>query len=69
MFIQLLLLGIGIGVELVTVDTYIAELVPKHVRGRAFAKEAYLRISMVGIALVLLLFFIGLSNDVGGHTG
>ena len=29
--------GIGIGVELVTVDTYIAELVPKHVRGRAFA--------------------------------
>ena len=26
-----------IGVELVTVDTYIAELVPKHVRGRAFA--------------------------------
>jgi len=29
--------GIGIGVELVTVDTYIAELVPKHIRGRAFA--------------------------------
>ena len=29
--------GIGIGVELVTIDTYIAELVPKSVRGRAFA--------------------------------
>jgi putative MFS transporter len=29
--------GIGIGVELVTIDTYIAELVPKAVRGRAFA--------------------------------
>ena len=29
--------GIGIGVELVTIDTYIAELVPKHMRGRAFA--------------------------------
>lgn len=29
--------GIGIGVELVTIDTYIAELVPKNVRGRAFA--------------------------------
>src|ERR1700749_3727347 len=29
--------GIGIGVELVTVDTYIAELVPRSVRGRAFA--------------------------------
>lgn len=29
--------GVGIGVELVTIDTYIAELVPKAVRGRAFA--------------------------------
>jgi len=29
--------GIGIGVELVTIDTYIAELVPVHMRGRAFA--------------------------------
>jgi putative MFS transporter len=29
--------GIGIGVELVTVDTYIAELVPRAYRGRAFA--------------------------------
>ena len=29
--------GIGIGVELVTIDTYIAELMPKDVRGRAFA--------------------------------
>ena len=29
--------GIGIGVELVTIDTYIAELVPRHVRGQAFA--------------------------------
>ena len=31
------LTGIGIGVELVTIDTYIAELMPGHVRGRAFA--------------------------------
>lgn len=29
--------GIGIGVELVTIDTYIAELMPGHMRGRAFA--------------------------------
>ena len=27
--------GIGIGVELVTIDTYIVELMPKEVRGRA----------------------------------
>ena len=32
-----LVAGVGVGVELVTIDTYIAELVPKQVRGRAFA--------------------------------
>jgi putative MFS transporter len=31
--------GIGIGVELVTIDTYIAELVPKEMRGRAFTSS------------------------------
>jgi putative MFS transporter len=29
--------GLGIGVELVTIDTYMSELVPKQIRGRAFA--------------------------------
>ncbi|HEY2707306.1 MAG TPA: MFS transporter [Caulobacteraceae bacterium] len=32
-----LIAGIGIGVELVTIDTYIAEVAPSRVRGRAFA--------------------------------
>jgi MFS transporter, putative metabolite:H+ symporter len=32
-----LVAGIGIGVELVTIDAYISELAPKHLRGRAFA--------------------------------
>jgi putative MFS transporter len=32
-----LVAGIGIGVELVTIDTYIAEIAPRSVRGRAFA--------------------------------
>jgi len=32
-----LIAGIGIGVQLVTIDAYIAELVPRQVRGRAFA--------------------------------
>ena len=31
------LAGIGIGVELVTIDTYISEIVPRKDRGRAFA--------------------------------
>jgi regulator of sigma E protease len=35
------------------------------IRGKAVAREVYERVSAVGIAVVLLLFFIGLSNDVG----
>jgi putative MFS transporter len=32
-----LIAGIGVGVQLVTIDSYLAELVPKTVRGKAFA--------------------------------
>jgi putative MFS transporter len=32
-----LMSGIGLGVELVTIDAYLSELVPAHMRGRAFA--------------------------------
>jgi regulator of sigma E protease len=39
------------------------------VRGRAVAREVYERVSAFGIALVLLLFFIGLTNDVGRIGG
>jgi len=39
------------------------------VRGRAVAREVYERVSAVGIALVLMLFFIGLTNDVGRIGG
>ena len=38
-------------------------------RGRAIPRITYERFSMVGIALVLLLFFIGLSNDVNRLNG
>jgi regulator of sigma E protease len=34
-------------------------------RGRLLKREIYERVSAVGLALVLLLFFIGLSNDIG----
>jgi regulator of sigma E protease len=34
------------------------------IRGRAVGREVYERVSAVGIAIVLLLFFVGLSNDV-----
>jgi MFS transporter, putative metabolite:H+ symporter len=44
-----LIAGIGIGVELVTIDTYVAELVPKQVRGRAFAYNQTVQFSVVPV--------------------
>jgi regulator of sigma E protease len=43
---------------------HIAFSIAEKVRGRAIAREAYERASMIGIAIVLLLFFLGLSNDI-----
>ena len=45
--------GIGIGIELVTIDTYIAELVPKHMRGRAFAFNQCVQFCVVPIVAFL----------------
>jgi regulator of sigma E protease len=39
------------------------------IRGRAIQRSVYERVSAVGIALVLLLFFVGLSNDIGNIRG
>jgi MFS transporter, putative metabolite:H+ symporter len=41
--------GIGIGVELVTIDTYIAELMPRNIRGRAFAVNQVVQFSVVPV--------------------
>jgi regulator of sigma E protease len=38
------------------------------VRRRALAREVYERVSVVGIALILLVFVIAFSNDVSGTT-
>jgi regulator of sigma E protease len=38
-------------------------------RGRAVGREVYERVSAVGIALFLVLMFIGLSNDIGRLGG
>jgi len=48
-----LIAGFGIGVELVTIDTFIAELVPKHLRGRAFAFNQMVQFSVVPIVAFL----------------
>ncbi|HEY7795784.1 MAG TPA: M50 family metallopeptidase [Gaiellaceae bacterium] len=44
---------------------HIAFSLVEGIRGKAVAREVYERVSAVGIAVVLLLFFIGLSNDIG----
>ena len=44
---------------------HIAFSIIEGVRGRALGREIYERVSVVGIAFVLVLFVIGLSNDVG----
>ena len=48
---------------------HIAFSIAERIRGRAIARETYERFSMVGIALVLLLFVIGLSNDIDRIRG
>ncbi len=45
--------GIGIGVELVTIDTYIAELAPPAWRGRAFAYSNIIQFSAVPVVAFL----------------
>src|SRR3954469_18390384 len=45
--------GIGVGVELVTIDTYIAELVPKHCRGRVFAINQTVQFAAVPVVAFL----------------
>jgi putative MFS transporter len=53
-----LIAGIGIGVELVTIDTYIAELVPKQVRGRAFAYNQTIQFLAVPIVAFLAYMLV-----------
>jgi MFS transporter, putative metabolite:H+ symporter len=45
--------GIGIGIELVTIDTYVSELVPRGERGRAFAYNQFVGFCVVPILALL----------------
>lgn len=50
--------GLGIGVELVTIGTYLSELVPRQIRGRAFACEqavGFMSVPMVAFLSYLLV--------------
>jgi putative MFS transporter len=53
-----LLAGVGIGVELVTIDTYLSELMPKHLRGRAFVMNAAIQFSILPVAAALAWWLV-----------
>jgi MFS transporter, putative metabolite:H+ symporter len=48
-----LIAGVGFGVQLVTVDTYIAELMPRTLRGRAFSINQFISFCVVPIVALL----------------
>ncbi|WP_206956194.1 MFS transporter [Trinickia acidisoli] len=50
--------GMGIGVELVTIGTYLSELTPKHLRGRAFAICQTIGFSAVPVVAFLSYLFV-----------
>ena len=50
--------GIGIGVELVTIDTYIAELMPKEIRGRAFAVSQAVQFTAIPVVALISWLFV-----------
>ncbi len=53
--------GIGIGVELVTIDTYISELVPRAERGRAFAFNQFVAFCAVPV-VAFLAWILGVEH-------
>lgn len=56
--------GIGIGVELVTIDTYISELIPSAERGRAYAVNQFITFSVVPV-VAFLAYVLKNSHPIG----
>jgi regulator of sigma E protease len=48
---------------------HITLVVLERIRGRAISRSAFERVSALGIVLMLVVFVIGLQNDIGGLTG
>lgn len=61
------LCGVGVGVELVTIDTYIAELCPAALRGRAFAYSNI--IQFLAVPLAAALGWLLVPHRFGGLDG
>ena len=50
--------GIGVGVEIITIDAYLTEMVPRHMRGRAFAFNQAVMFSSVPVVALLSWRFV-----------
>lgn len=59
--------GLGLGVEMVTIGTYISELVPKQIRGRAFACEQ--AVGFVAVPVVAFLAYLLVPHAPFGLDG
>jgi putative MFS transporter len=59
--------GIGIGVEFVTIDAYISELVPRHSRGRAFAFNEFL--TFLAVPFVAFVSWLLVPRHFAGLDG
>ncbi len=59
-----LIAGIGLGMEFVTIDSYLAELMPVHIRGRAFAINQSVQYTAVP-AVALLAYLLVPTSPFG----
>ncbi len=59
--------GVGIGIELVTIDTYVSELVPRSHRGRAYAYNQFLQ--FLAVPLVAFLAWLLVPHTPLGLDG
>lgn len=50
--------GIGVGIEIVTIDSYVTEIVPQHMRGRAMAFNQMVMFTAAPVAAILSYWLV-----------
>lgn len=61
------LAGIGVGVQLVTIDTYVSEITPKESRGRYIALSQF--VTYTAVPVVALLSYVLVPHTIAGLAG
>ena len=59
--------GVGLGLELVTIDAYLIELTPAHMRGRAFAANH--AIQFLAVPILAFMSWLLIPRDPLGYAG